>query len=82
MQGKALGWGHFQNNGPRKRRQLRDIIFDEIFQGYGLVIFKVESRFQILKSRQDIMNIIVLLEIRYQVGMGVREKVLGKAQGG
>ncbi len=51
---------------------------DEISQGYCLVIFKVESRFQILKSRKDIVNIIILPRSGYQVGMGVREKVLGK----
>jgi hypothetical protein len=51
---------------------------DVISEGYGLVIFKVESRFQILKSRKDIMNIIILPRSGYQVGMGVREKVLGK----
>ncbi len=48
---------------------------DEISKDYGLVISKVESRFQILKSRKDILNIIILPRSGYQVSMGVREKV-------
>ncbi len=51
MYGKALGWGHFQNKGPRTKGWLRNITFDELSQGYGLVISGVESRFQIFISR-------------------------------
>ncbi len=47
------------------------------------MISGVESRFQNLKSRYNIIilprwNIIILVRSGYQLGMGVMKKVLGK----